>query len=179
MANIVLFYQSPTEHDDDESDVPTFQAWAYVICFLVPVMSALISIVTRQLKHIDSSVLMLWFGFGALVVSVGGILSSGEPVIDLHTTMDAKTVTGVLAIGSLGIAGNVLYTVAMKYVSPSKANVFRSFEVILNYVLQVTIEHMAFHGVSVVGIGCLLVAVAATGFESEAMRKWRPRFPFL
>ena len=82
-------------------------------------------------------------------------------------------------VSVLGIAGNVFYTIAMKYVSPSKANVFRSFEVILNFVLQITIEHGSFHLIALLGIACLLLAVVATGFENEAMRKWRARIKFL
>ena len=63
--------------------------------------------------------------------------------------------------------------------SPSKGNVFRSFEVILNYVLQLVLEHSTFHPTSVVGITLLLAAVGFTGFESEAMERYSARFKFL
>ncbi len=64
--------------------------------------------------------------------------------------------------------------------SPSKGNVFRSFEVILNYVLQLELEaDSVFHPSSVVGICVLLCAVTLTGFENEAMQRFSSRFRFL
>lgn len=162
-------------HDDLDN---SFNVLGYALAFMVPVMSAVVSIVTRQLKHIHPSVLMLWFGLGGLVVALGGMTF----VSSFHfgdVVSSSERIMCVLSICALGILGNVLYTVAMKYVSPSKANVFRSFEVILNFVLQITIEHGSFHLIALLGIACLLLAVVATGFENEAMRKWRVRFKFL
>ncbi len=63
--------------------------------------------------------------------------------------------------------------------SPSKGNVFRSFEVILNYVLQLQLEHSIFHSSSIVGIMLLLSAVVFTGFETEMMTRFSQRFKFL
>ena len=65
--------------------------------------------------------------------------------------MKSEDVGWTMAIVFLGIAGNCSYTVAMKWVSPTKANVFRSFEVILNFLLQIFVEHKAFHPTSVIG----------------------------
>ena len=156
----------------------SFNVLGYVLAFMVPVMSAVVSIVTRQLKHIHPSVLMLWFGFGGLAVALGGMLAVSS--FDFTDVLKSpQRIACVVSICVLGILGNVFYTIAMRYVSPSKANVFRSFEVILNFVLQITIEHGSFHLIALLGIACLLLAVAATGFESEAMRKWRARFKFL
>ena len=66
-----------------------------------------------------------------------------------------------------------------RFVSPSKANVFRSFEVILNYVLQLELEGTTFHVSNVFGIMFLLMAVFATGFESEVMSRVSHRFKWL
>ena len=167
------------DHGGDGDDLGnSFNVVGYVLAFMVPVMSAVVSIVTRQLKHIHPSVLMLWFGFGGLVVALGGMsLVSSFDFADIVS--NSERIMCVLSICVLGILGNVFYTIAMKYVSPSKANVFRSFEVILNFVLQITIEHGSFHLIALLGIACLLLAVVATGFENEAMRKWRARFKFL
>ena len=166
------------EHHGDNDLEDSFNVLGYVLAFMVPVMSAVVSIVTRQLKHVHPSVLMLWFGFGGLAVATGGMLAVSS--FDFTDVVSSpERVACVLSICVLGIAGNVFYTIAMKYVSPSKANVFRSFEVILNFVLQITIEHGSFHLIALLGIACLLLAVVATGFENEAMRKWRGRIKFL
>ncbi len=60
--------------------------------------------------------------------------------------------------------------------SPSKGNVFRSFEVILNYVLQLCLEHTLFHFSSVIGIACLLASVIFIAAETEVMNKYSRRF---
>ena len=57
--------------------------------------------------------------------------------------LKSEDVGWTMAIVFLGIAGNCSYTVAMKWVSPTKANVFRSFEVILNFLLQIFVEDKA------------------------------------
>ena len=69
--------------------------------------------------------------------------------------------------------------VFFRWVSPSKGNVFRSFEVILNYVLQLVLEHTAFHFTSVFGIGFLLAAVVFIAAETEVMERYSDRFCFL
>ncbi len=94
----------------------------------------------------------------------------------------ARLSVSLLGVIGLGLAGNLLYTLAMRWVSPSKGNVFRSFEVILNCGLQVAIEGVPFHWVSVVGIAFLILAVIATGFETDVMNSekfGRRRFSFL
>lgn len=70
------------------------------------------------------------------------------------------------------ILNEVIFNLSFsRWVSPTKANVFRSFEVILNYVLQIFLEHMLFHPTDIVGILFLLLAVLATGYEREILAK--------
>ena len=91
----------------------------------------------------------------------------------MRNLFDLKTEDAgwTMAIVFLGIAGNCSYTLALKWVSPTKANVFRSFEVILNFLLQIFLEDKPFHPTSIIGILSLLMAVCATGFEREVMKK--------
>ena len=65
-----------------------------------------------------------------------------------------------------------------RYVSPSYANVFRSFEVILNYFLQLKFEHTLFHFESVGGIMFLLLAVLSMSFEMRMRQKFGERWYF-
>jgi hypothetical protein len=58
-------------------------------------------------------------------------------------------------------------------VSPSKANVFRSFEVILNFVLQLYFEHTKFYPENAIGIVFLMGAVLIMAYEKEALEKFR------
>jgi drug/metabolite transporter (DMT)-like permease len=145
---------------------------------MVPVLSAIVSIITRQLKHLRAGLLVLWFGLGALAVSAGGLVVSGSFDFSPYAS-DWQLDVSILGVVLLGMAGNVLYTLAMRWVSPSKGNVFRSFEVILNCALQVALDHVPFYWLTGIGICLLLVAVVATGFESDVMarfggrRRWR------
>ena len=91
--------------------------------------------------------------------------------MDKVFNLKTEEIGWTMAIVLLGMLGNFSYTMAVKWVSPTKANVFRSFEVILNYLLQIFLEHHAFHYSDILGIFALLMAVFATGFEQEVMRK--------
>jgi hypothetical protein len=51
--------------------------------------------------------------------------------------------------------------------------------VILNFLLQLALEHTLFHATSVFGIVFLLLAVFATGFEAEVLKRYSRRFTFL
>jgi len=50
----------------------TFSPLGYICAILVPLMSAIVSILTRQLRDVHAGVLMFWFGTGALCVATGG-----------------------------------------------------------------------------------------------------------
>ena len=65
-----------------------------------------------------------------------------------------------------------MFIYILRLVSPCYANVFRSFEVMLNYGLQVKFEHTPFHAESLGGIAFLLLAVVTMAFEIKLKRKF-------
>ena len=72
-----------------------------------------------------------------------------------------------------------LYTDSFfRFVSPSYANVFRSFEVILNYCLQIYLEHTLFHYEAVGGMALLIFAALAMSFEAEMKYRFGRRWYF-
>ena len=165
-------------HHECKDEPVGFSAVGYLCAISVPFLSAVVSILTRQLKHVPASVLMLWFGGGTLIIGLGGVGLHHEFYNLFSLTLDRWIYTTLII--ALGILGNVSYTFAMRWVSPSKANVFRSFEVILNYMLQLFLEHdTLFHFSNVVGICFLLLAVFSTGFEYEVMNRYKNKFKFL
>ena len=105
-----------------------------------------------------------------LFVAVVGSISFSQNFKEL-LTLNNEDIGYTMAIVLLGMLGSFSYTNAVKWVSPTKANVFRSFEVILNYLLQIFLEHHSFHPSDIFGIFFLLMAVFATGFEQEVMKK--------
>ena len=60
------------QHQGQGDESEAFSTMGYMCAIAVPLFSAIVSIMCRQLKEVRPSVLMLWFGVGALIVSVGG-----------------------------------------------------------------------------------------------------------
>ena len=56
-----------------ESSMITNSTLGYVAGVFVPILSAIVSIWTRQCKNIDATILMFWFGVGTFVVAIGKI----------------------------------------------------------------------------------------------------------
>ena len=79
----------------------------------------------------------------------------------------------------MSISANSKNAVAVKFVSPSLANVFRSFEVILNFTLQVKLQGYPAYAINFVGIALLLTAVCMMSYENKAQAKWRRKFKYL
>ena len=57
------------EPDIDGASPELLVTMGYVCAICVPLLSAIISILTRQCKHVPAYLLMFWFGTGALIVS--------------------------------------------------------------------------------------------------------------
>ena len=66
----------PSTSGNNHSFTPTERLFGYIACAAVPLLSALISIVTRQCNNNDVPIciLMFWFGIGAGVVTIIGKL---------------------------------------------------------------------------------------------------------
>jgi len=155
--------------DDIKANDQSDNTLGYFAAIAVPFLAALVSILTRKCRSVLPTLLMFWFAVGCLFWSLvgGGYAGKLATVFNLNLTEWAWTFVIVV----LGMVGNSSYTYAVKWVSPTKANVFRSFEVILNYALQIFLEHLTFHPEHIVGIFFLLLAVLATGFEQEVKSK--------
>ena len=85
-------------------------------------------------------------------------------------------------VGIIIVSKNVIKTLYtdsfFRFVSPSYANVFRSFEVILNYCLQIYLEHTLFHYEAVGGMALLIFAALAMSFEAEMKYRFGRRWYF-
>lgn len=162
----------PNDDIDGESFgmVGTCCAWA------VPILSAVVSILTRQCKHVHFIVLTFWFGVGALLIAFVGFNIAIHEVDTFSLDFQLLSIEEwafTLLIVFLGIIGNIIMTIALRHVSPAKAMVFRSFEVILNYVLQLTLfTSVPFHWTDPVGACLITISVIVMGFERFFLRKY-------
>nr|ACO11508.1 Transmembrane protein 20 [Caligus rogercresseyi] len=145
----------------------------------VPVLSAIITILNRQCRHVPFLVLTFWFGVGALFVSFIGMnipflhssnVYSGN--IYNFTTTEWIYTSSIVA---LGIIGNIIMTIALKLITPARAMVFRSFEVIANYILQATLfskVSVSFHITDPLGAFLIVMSVLLMGFEISIKKKY-------
>jgi len=145
-----------------------------VVAFMVPILSAVVSICARKCKNVDICLVTYYFGLGSLFTSIAGLsfFGRGLEIFMLTPTQWASTI-GVIA---LGMFGNFLYTGAVKYLSPTKSNMFRSFEVILNSILQYYLEGTEVYSTIYAGTSFLISAMVLTGFEYEIVTRVNKRW---
>ena len=76
MSPVGYFYSELKKHSSHDSYyfTPTKRMIGYIACIAVPLLSALISLVTRQCnnKNVPVYILMFWFGIGASFVIIIG-----------------------------------------------------------------------------------------------------------
>eukprot|EP00088_Acartia_fossae_P001847 TRINITY_DN10721_c0_g1_i1.p1 TRINITY_DN10721_c0_g1~~TRINITY_DN10721_c0_g1_i1.p1 ORF type:complete len:412 (+),score=59.42 TRINITY_DN10721_c0_g1_i1:80-1315(+) len=145
----------------------------------VPILSALIVIITRQAKHVHYSVLVFWFAVGGFIVSLIGMYCIDKQKRGLfHVFMEWNEEQWVLTflIALVGLIGSILMTKAVCWVTPSKVMVVRSFEVVVAYILQVTVFDTPTHLSDVFGTILVILAVLSMGLEDPLMRRFRFRF---
>jgi len=135
----------------------------------VPLLSALIVIITRQAKHVHYSVLVFWFGVGGLVVSIIGMFAIDKR--PLFYDWDERMWILSFMVALVGILGSILMTKAVCWVTPSKVMVVRSFEVVAAYILQVTVFDIPTHWTDLIGTSLVVGAVISMGFEDCVMGK--------
>jgi len=126
-------------------------------------LSAWVTIIARQLRHVHFSVQVFWFSLGGEVISLLGML-----LIDTSSMFSRWTVlTFVLSVsqGLLGLVGTVLILLALHWISPTKNKVIRSFQVVASYIIQVeifgTIPHITDY------VGAVLIVMAVFGITME------------
>lgn len=144
---------------------------------LVPILSAWIVIITRQAKHVHYSVLVFWFAIGGLIVALVGIFFL-EHEDNSHKFFQDWTVGEWMlsfCVATIGIFGSMVMTKALCWVTPSKVMVVRSFEVVVAYILQVTLFDTPTHLSDVGGTMLVILAVLSMGLEDKVMRRvsWR------
>jgi len=139
----------------------------------VPVLSATINIITRQAKHVHYSVFVFWFALSGLVVSISGLSWDMHDPFQNWTAM--HWVFGLTA-SFVGVIGRVLFTTALSYITPTQVSVVLCLEVVVAFLIQVTIFHDPAHWTDLLGAMCILLAVTGMGFESKVMEKIRCRF---
>lgn len=166
-TNQISLLGSALNEDSHEYDVI-----GIIAAISVPILSAYLVILTRQCRDAHYSVLVFWFGLGALCISLIGVFTLGDPQI-FQSSQD-----WILAslIALLGIAGNILMTQALKWVKPGKVMVLRSFEIVAAYILQICVFKTTPVWLDLGGTVLVLVAVLLMGTEDIIMTKLKWRF---
>jgi len=170
-----------TDHDPY---VGGYNAIGLITGIAVPILSAFIVIITRQAKHVHYSVLVFWFAIGGLVVSIIGMNYFNGPNDEHHhgsvynkfLNWNEEQWVLTFLIALVGLIGSILMTKAVCWVTPSKVMVVRSFEVVVAYILQVTVFDTPTHVSDVFGTMLVILAVLSMGIEDPLMRRFSCRF---
>ena len=83
------------------------------------------------------SVLLFWFGVGALIVSIIGLFVNDKDVMFHDWQLRQWILSFMISVSS--ILGIILMTKAVCWLMPSKVTVVCSFEVVAAYILQVAL----------------------------------------
>ena len=119
---------------------------------------------------ISKFVFFFQYAVGTCFWAVVGIIVFKQSIPEL-LILKNEIIGYTMAIVLSGMFENFCDTVAVKWVSPTKVNVLQCFEVIVNYLLQICLEHYSFHPSDILGIFFLLMAVNATGFEHKVLNR--------
>merc|ERR1719369_2010852 len=127
-------------------------------------LSAWVTILARQVNHIHYSVQVFWGAVGGVTISVIGmfLIDTSSALFEFWTAR-----TCLLAVGQafLGLGGTILILKALKWISPTKNKVIRSFQVVGSYIIQVsafgTIPHVSDY------VGAVLIVLAVLGITLE------------
>jgi len=167
-------YSNHHHHHQPDQYMGEYDLVGITAAFMVPLLSAVIVIITRQAKHVHYSVLVFWFAVGGQVVSVVGIYCFEENPV-LFQGWEAREWALSVTMALVGIVGNILMTKAVFWVTPSKVMVVRSFEVLCAYVLQVTLFDSPTHLTDMFGTILIITAVLFMGVEDTLMSRlgWR------
>lgn len=128
-------------------------------------LSAWVTIIARQLRHVHFSIQVFWFSLGGEIISLLGML-----ILDTTSMFSRWTVTTwLLAVGQgvLGLVGTIFILLALHWISPTKNKVIRSFQVVASYIIQVevfgTIPHISDY------VGAVMIVLAVLGITMEDM----------
>jgi len=143
------------------------------VALLVPIFSAFLAILTRQLRHVHYSVLVFWFAVGGQVISTIFVIT-----LDAKQTFsewDLRTWLLCFFQSVIGIIGAMLMTKAVCWVTPAKTMVIRSLQIIVAYAIQVFAFGTTPHLADLAGAACIMAAVFAMFAEDAVMAKvpWR------
>jgi len=166
------------DDDDDDRHNPYKGRYEWVgitSAVAVPILSAVLVIITRQARHVHYSVLVFWFAMGGLIVSIVGNYAFDDGSHGLFENWTSEEWTLTILIAVVGIVGSMLMTKAVFWVTPSKVMVVRSFEVVAAYILQVTVFDTPTYLSDLGGTFMVLLAVLGIGVEDRVMAlvKWR------
>lgn len=166
-------YSHGYAHDPYEG---AYDVTGILAAVMVPILSALIVIITRQAKHIHYSVFVFWFAVGGQIVSIFGIYFFQPQGPTIFENWEVRQWVLSFLVAFVGIVGSILMTKAVCWVAPSKVMVVRSFEVVAAYILQVTVFDTPTYLSDVGGTLLILLAVALMGVEDLVMQRVRWRF---
>ena len=145
-----------------------------VLALIGAILSALITILVRQISHLPLAVQMFWFAIGGLVVAtIGMLLVDPEPKFTLWT---GSVWAFALGQSLLSLLGAIFILLALRVISPTKNKIIRSFQVVVSYIIQVTAFGTVPHLSDYFGAMLIILAVLAVVLEDKIVSRVNCRY---
>jgi len=142
------------------------------------ILSAWVTILARQVNHVHFSVQVLWSSLSGMTISLMGMF-----LIETTNSLFSQwnMYTWLLSAGQavLGLVGTILILKALKWISPTRNKVIRSFQVVGSYIIQVEAFGTIPHVTDYVGAALIVVAVVAIALEEKIVKILQHRSRYL
>jgi len=139
-----------------------YNIWGYVAAIFATLFTAFNIVVMRKCKDVHYSVVVFQLSFYSLVLSVGLLLFTGNMGIP---TGGWKIWTLIFLFAAFGVIGQVLVAVALVHEDAGRVAVTRSLDIVLAYILQITVFGDIPDWKSFVGAGIVILCVVGIGVE--------------
>jgi len=163
IGGVVLITKPPFLFDiDNPEDIGNYNIWGYVAAILATLFTAFNIVVMRKCKHVHYSVVVFQLSFYSLLLSIGLLVFSGDMGIPKG---GMKVWILIFLFAAFGVLGQVLVAVALVHEDAGRVAVTRSLDIVLAYILQVTVFGDIPDWTSFVGAGIVILCVVLIGVE--------------
>jgi drug/metabolite transporter (DMT)-like permease len=135
------------------AEIEGYEPLGMLAGILVPILSTFVVILGHitAMRRVHYSLPVFWIGLGGLIFALIAmftlqplrpVIESLEPVRGVFEGWAAREWVLAVLLALLGVAGNVLMTVGLQWITPSRAMILRGLEVLAAYFLQVIISRI-------------------------------------
>lgn len=132
----VVFITKPPFIFTKPNETENYNVLGYVAALFGTVFTAMNIVVMRKCKDVHFSVVVFQFSFWSLVISSCILFAGGTPSIPDQTPTQWML---IVLVAVFGLSGQILVAIALTHEGAGRVAVTRSMDIVLAYVLQVSL----------------------------------------